>query len=306
MDQILLESGTNELEILEFRLDEANKRKDISNGSYGINVSKVTSIINIPKITGFPGSKDSCICGIFNLRNQVIPLIDLGEALNINMEDSSSKRIIITEFNSLTNGFLVSGVNRIHRVNWKEIISPDESLINCDSVTGVLKIEDRTVFMIDLEQIIASLNQDMAIKQISTPTTNQGEKHKALVVEDSVSIRNLLINNLKNSGFDVIEAKNGQEGWEKLNRHSEDLEIVITDIEMPVMDGFTLTKKIKTSTKFQNLPVIIFSSLVTEALKHKGTSVGADDQITKPEISLLATKARENIKKYQNLAKKAA
>ncbi|WP_028574816.1 chemotaxis protein [Desulfonatronovibrio hydrogenovorans] len=305
---ILLESGTNELEIVEFFLNENLPDGKEYKGYYGVNVSKVLSIINRPEVTELPNAPHPCVLGAFNQRSRIIPLVDLALWMGKQRIKGQDTKVIITEFNRLINGFLVSGVTRIHRLSWEEIEAPDSytDKYSSNSITGVVKIEDRIVFLIDLEKIIAELNPGAGLKLDEELDWGTEKKYTALVADDSTLIRNMLGDLLEKAGFNVLKVKNGKEAWDELERFktvagekgesiSSILQIVISDIEMPMVDGLNLTKRIKTDPELKSLPVILFSSLISERLRHKGESVGADDQISKPEVSLLAQKAKSLI-----------
>ncbi|MFN2268686.1 MAG: chemotaxis protein [Desulfonatronovibrio sp.] len=311
--RILLESGTNELEIVEFFLRENNNNTDDYLGYYGVNVSKVLRIINRPSVTEMPNLSHPCVLGAFNQRSKIIPLIDLSKWMGKNSAHDEKDKVIVTEFNNQINGFLVSGVTRIHRLSWEEVEAPDSytDRFSSNSITGVVKIEDRIVFIIDLEKIIAELNPEAGLKLDENIDWTTSEKFTALIADDSTLIRNMLGDLLEKAGFKVIKYKNGQEAWDKLEKlkaaaasEKKDLtsfvQIVISDIEMPFVDGLNLTKRIKTDPAMQLLPVILFSSLISERLRHKGESVGADDQVSKPEVSRLVQKAKSLIDQYQN------
>ncbi len=310
--RILLESGTNELEIVEFFLSENLADGNSYKGYYGVNVSKVLRIINRPEITGMPNAPHPCVLGAFNQRSRIIPLVDLAVWMDKKKDIDDGSKVIITEFNNLINGFLVSGVTRIHRLSWEEIEAPDTytDKYSSNSITGVVKIEDRIVFIIDLEKIIAELNPHASLKLDENIDWSSSKQYTALVVDDSTLIRNMIGDLLEKAGFNVIKVNNGQQAWQELSRFqkiasekqeklSSIIQIIISDIEMPSMDGLSLTKKIKDDPNMKELPVILFSSLISEGLRHKGESVGADDQVSKPEVSALAQKARILIEKYQ-------
>ncbi|MCA1743855.1 MAG: chemotaxis protein [Desulfovibrionales bacterium] len=301
------------LEIVEFFLRENNNNTDDYLGYYGVNVSKVLRIINRPSVTEMPNLSHPCVLGAFNQRSKIIPLIDLSKWMGKNSAHDEKDKVIVTEFNNQINGFLVSGVTRIHRLSWEEVEAPDSytDRFSSNSITGVVKIEDRIVFIIDLEKIIAELNPEAGLKLDENIDWTTSEKFTALIADDSTLIRNMLGDLLEKAGFKVIKYKNGQEAWDKLEKlkaaaasEKKDLtsfvQIVISDIEMPFVDGLNLTKRIKTDPAMQLLPVILFSSLISERLRHKGESVGADDQVSKPEVSRLVQKAKSLIDQYQN------
>ncbi|EFI35968.1 response regulator receiver modulated CheW protein [Desulfonatronospira thiodismutans ASO3-1] len=305
---ILLEAGTNELEIVEFFLDEDLDGESYQ-GFYGVNVAKVLRIINKPEVTEMPSTPHSCVLGAFNQRSRIIPLVDLGLWLDKQAVESGSSKVIITEFNRVVTGFLASGVTRIHRLSWDEVEPPDAYVdsFSAGSITGVVKIEDRIVFILDLEKILAELSPGMGMNLDQELQSDSESGYTALVADDSTLIRNMISDLLEKAGFRVIKFKNGQEAWNELEKikntcSSEDksldslVHIVVSDIEMPAMDGLTLTRKIKNDSVLGNLPVILFSSLISDRLRHKGVSVGADDQVSKPEVSLLTQKAMKLIR----------
>lgn len=308
---ILLESGTNELEIVEFFIHEQIPgQEEVYTGYYGINVAKVLKIIKKPKITELPEVPHPAVLGAFNLRSSIIPLVDLSLWLGKNRILDENANVIVTEFNKVVNGFLVSGVTRIHRLSWEDVEPPSNYVaqFSSNSITGVVKLENRITFLIDLEKIVAELNPNTALNFDKNLDIRLDDNYTALVADDSDTILEMLANLLEQANFKVIKASNGLQAWEKLqefkkqaqaqNKRINDLvQIVVSDIEMPAMDGLTLTKKIKQDPELATLPVLLFSSLITERIKHKGESVGADDQISKPEVSELAIRAKTLIEK---------
>jgi two-component system chemotaxis response regulator CheV len=306
---ILLESGTNELEIVEFYINENVPGQDNPyTGYYGVNVAKVLEIIKKPKITEMPSVPHPAVLGAFNLRSTIIPLIDLSLWLGKGTIQEPDAKVIVTEFNKVTNGFMVSGVTRIHRLSWEQVEPPGNyiSQFAANSITGVVRIEDRIIFLIDMEKIIAELNPELAVNFTDNLDITLDQQYTALVADDSDTIRNMLANVLKQANFKVIRARNGQEAWDNLlqiksqateeNKKVTDyIHIVISDIEMPSVDGLNLTKRIKEDPELNVLPVILFSSLITDKTRHKGESVGADDQISKPEVGELAIRAKKLI-----------
>ncbi|MCT4535320.1 chemotaxis protein [Halodesulfovibrio sp.] len=301
---ILLESGTNELEIVEFFLDEIEIDGTSYRGYYGVNVAKVLEIIRMPTVTELPESGHSCILGAFNLRSQVIPLVDLSMWLGKHREETEPPKVIVTEFNNVCTAFQVSGVNRIHRISWEEVEPPSGYVANLSnqSITGVVKINDRIIFLLDLEKIVANLNPDLALKLDEAIDWEDGERRRALITDDSGLIREMLTDLLEKANFQVEAHNNGREAWNRLlhlkslaeesDRNLTDyVQVVVSDIEMPAMDGHSLCKSIKDDPVLKQLPVILFSSLITDKLRHKGESVGADLQVSKPEVTLLAQRA---------------
>lgn len=308
-NNILLESGTNELEVVEFYIDEVDPENPTKSyrGYYGVNVAKVLEIIRMPQVTKMQGNSHPSVMGAFNLRSKVIPLVNLSQWLGKEQVNAHSAKVIVSEFNNVINAFQVSGVTRIHRLSWEQVEPPDLNLAGfCgNSITGVVRFTDRIMLILDMESIIGDLNPSLAMRLEDVQEQAQAPEdmsYRALIADDSTSIRRMIGKILEKAGFTVERTINGQMAWDKLleykqvadadNRPISDyLDIVISDIEMPKMDGHNLTKRIKEDPVLKTLPVILFSSLITERLWHKGESVGADDQISKPEITYLAQRA---------------
>lgn len=292
---ILLESGTNELEILEFR---------IGNNHYGINVAKIKEILPYKEPTPIPNSHP-CIEGIFMPRDEIITVVDLAENLNIQSPKETSKDVskdmyIITNFNKLNIGFHVHSVDGITRVSWADISKPDATLSgNGASVaTGIVKIEDRLVVILDFESIVVEISPETGLKVSDIDHLSSRERNTApiLIAEDSILLGKLICDSLEKAGYtNLTMTMNGQEAWDKLNEYKatgaldEHVKLVITDIEMPQMDGHRLTKLIKDSAEFSHIPVVIFSSLVNDEMRRKGEALGANAQLSKPEIGNLVS-----------------
>ncbi|UZP68682.1 chemotaxis protein [Desulfovibrio mangrovi] len=310
---ILLESGTNELEIIEFFIAEEDGQGNKYTGFYGMNVAKVLEIIRKPDVTGMPNKHHPAALGTFNLRGRVLPLVDLSIWLGKNMASSDAHKVIVSEFSGVITAFLVSGVTRIHRLSWSQVEAPSGHVraFSNDSVTGVVRFDDRIVFILDMEKVVASLNprlqMDTRIGEVAEAAT--GEGYKALVADDSGSIRNMIVRTMEKAGFTCTQALNGREAWDivlewkrlaaEQNRPLTDfVDLIVSDIEMPEMDGHNFTKRVKEDPVLKNLPVILFSSLITETLRHKGIAVGADDQVSKPDLPTLTERAKGLIKQY--------
>ena len=313
---ILLESGTNELELVEFYIDEENPEGgEPYRGYYGVNVAKVLEIIRMPSVTKMPGRSNPAVLGTFNLRSKVIPLVDLSRWLNKRIVASDEAKVIVAEFNRTTSAFMVSGVTRIHRISWQEVEPPGSHLTSFsnDSVTGVVRFNDRILLILDMEKVLGDLNPSLAMRleadQLSKDRPRK-ECLKALIADDSASIRRMIATMLEKSGFQVTQTTTGREAWDLLAAHKthaaeeqrsiyDYVDVVVSDIEMPVMDGHNLTRRIKEDPVLRELPVILFSSLITDRLRHKGESVGADGQVSKPDITVLANMAFELIEARQ-------
>ncbi len=309
---ILLTTGTNEMEIVEFYIDEIIGAQ-VYRGCYGINVAKVVEIIRKPKATSLPEAPAGFL-GTFLSRDRVIPIIDLAIQLGKNKpKEEINPLTIVTEFNKFTLAFVVSGVNRIHRLMWEQI-EPAGQFLNgmTNSVTGIVKMEDRNILILDMEKILGELNPQYAIRDdVEIPPINVDLNYKALIVDDSSPIRKILSKKLEQAGFVVRAKSDGSEAWEYLKELKtlsqkekrpiyDYIDIVISDIEMPQMDGYRLCQSVKQDQVLKALPVVLFSSLINDKQIHKGQSVGADEQITKPESANLAQRAGQLIEKYRN------
>ena len=284
---ILLESGTNELEILEFTLGDNH---------YGINVAKIREILQYQPVTPVPNANPS-VEGIFMPRDVMITVINLKKCLGL--PDTDEKGLfIITNFNKLNVAFHVDQVIGIHRVSWEAIIKPD-STINGedDSVsTGVIKMDDKLVLILDFESIVAGISPETGLRVNDIDAMQERARCDSpiLIAEDSPLLSKLLTDCLKKAGYtNLIVTTNGKEAWDKLcelkkeRNVTESVDCIITDIEMPQMDGHRLTKLVKSDDAMKNIPLIIFSSLVNEEMKRKGEQLGADAQLTKPELGQL-------------------
>lgn len=284
---ILLESGTNELEILEFTL---------ADNHYGINVAKIREILSYQKVTPVPNTHPS-VEGIFMPRDTMITVINLKRCLDIPDNDERGL-FIITNFNKLNVAFHVDQVIGIHRVSWDEIIKPDSTINGQDGSvsTGVIKINDKLVVILDFESIVSSISPETGLRVTDMKEFQGREKSEdtILIAEDSQLLSSLIQDCLNKAGYtNLIVTMNGQEAWDTLLKFKkegnpgEKVQCIITDIEMPQMDGHRLTKLVKSDDVLKNIPLIIFSSLVNEEMRRKGEMLGADAQLTKPEIGSL-------------------
>lgn len=287
---ILLESGTNELEIIEFK---------IGDNHFGMNIAKVVEIIPYTEVTHLPNA-NPYIKGIFKPREKVITVIDLPKYLNIETENENETFFIISHLNKIIVAFHVHSVLGIHRVSWEEIQKPDDTIHGGkDSIaTGIVNIKDKLIIMLDFEKILLDISPSVGIKlsEITEKTYDVRRKKPILIAEDSETLTKMLIEALHKAGYsNIITTQNGKEAWDILKniRESEKDEIldkiacVITDIEMPQMDGHHLTKLIKDDRKLSTIPVVVFSSIISDSMKNKGEAIGVDAHVTKPEIGNL-------------------
>ena len=285
--KILLESGTNELEIMEFT---------VGGELFGINIAKIREIMRAQETKRMPNSHNF-VEGIFKQRGEVITVIDLAKCLNIERSENKSHDIfILTHFNKLNFAFRVESVVGIDRVSWEDIKKPDKVIYSGeDSVaTAIAEYKDRLITILDFEKIIADISPETSITldRLDELGDRVESQKKILVAEDSMMLSNLIIGYLHKSGYkNTVKFNNGKEAWNYLTEAKESglpisnyVSCIVSDIEMPLMDGHRLTKLIKTDDELKHIPVILFSSLISDELRIKGQEVGADEQITKPEI----------------------
>ena len=286
---ILLENGTNELEVLEFT---------VGSNHYGINVAKVREIINYQSVTPVPNSHPD-IEGIFMPRDKMITVINLPTHLNLpESANPATDMMVITNFNKLDVAFHVQTVCGIHRVSWADIIKPDSTLNGDDNgiATGIIKVNGKLVIILDFEKIITDISPETGLKVSEIELLGERKRSDVPIVmaEDSPLLSKLILDSLHKAGYSNVRVTaNGGEAWEFLTKCKnegaidENVKCIITDIEMPSMDGHRLTKLVKTDDKLKDIPLVIFSSLVNDEMRRKGEELGANAQLSKPEIGNL-------------------
>jgi two-component system chemotaxis response regulator CheV len=297
---ILLESGTNELEVMEFSIDGR---------FFGINVAKVVEIMQYNKVTAMPNS-NPFVEGVFKPREQIMTVVNLAAYMGMPpMEDESRNIFIITNFNKASTAFHVHTVEGIHRISWADIEKPDPTIYGGEEglATGIARYDNRLITILDFEKILADISPDTSIQVSDVAKLGARDVcHKPiLIAEDSPLLERMIMESLEKSGYDnLICCTNGQEAWDKLQQFKatgEPIEnhvaCIVTDIEMPKMDGHRLLKLIRDDKDLMILPVIVFSSLINEEMKNKGAALGATAQISKPEIANLVTLIDKYVKK---------
>jgi two-component system chemotaxis response regulator CheV len=299
--EILLESGTNELEIAEFILGTQ---------SFGINVAKIREFVpyDPEAVTKVPNSPDSMV-GVFLLRGRTIPLINLKSHLGrIDDVESEKPVVLVTEFNTLVNGFIIDAINQIHRLSWSEVKSLNPVLKqHTTRFTGTVNVKDKEVLIMDLEYIVSEIFPEKmrGLTHLDTQTLSAEEKEQrrpagqVVIAEDSGMIRNMIIKTISSAGYSNIKSfDNGESAYEYVkstkneaeqqgNHLSDIISIVVTDIEMPRMDGLTFCRNVREELNEKLFPVIIFSSLINEQMAIKCRNVGANAHVTKPQIAEL-------------------
>ncbi len=284
--EILLETGTNEIEIMKFTVyDEL----------YGINVAKVKEIMMSDKTKPVPHSHEA-VEGIFKPRDTVFTVIDLPYYLTGKETTPNARDLfMITSFNRINIAFRVHTIVGIERMGWDEIESPDVTinLENAGISTGIVESEGSLVVILDFEKIIADVATETTITEESQLAIQPraARPEKILLAEDSQLLRKLILDSIARAGYTNVEMfNNGKELWDHVSNIRKDPEkldevkLIITDIEMPQMDGHRLTRLVKEDSVLKKKPVIIFSSLISEEMQIKGREVGADAQLSKPEI----------------------
>ncbi len=294
--EILLESGTNELEVLVFK---------VAGYTFGINVAKVREVLPTASITSLPKAHPS-IRGVFKLRNQVIPCVSLMDHLGITPDsDQCEATMILTDLNQQQTAFLVDEVERIHRLSWKNILAvPALDALASTPVTALARCDERLIVMLDFEKILDDVTEQyFRTDEVANPMGLPREKLRLLLAEDSPTVRQAISSTLSASGYrNLTFFENGAEAWAWISERIEATgqvadvgDLLICDVEMPQVDGFHLTRKIKEHPVLKQIPVLLYSSIITPDNRKKGNAVGADAQVAKPELKEVVRLADELI-----------
>lgn len=295
---ILTESGTNELEIIEFHLVKEMPDGGKKTCYYGINVAKVREVIQVPETTDYPNAQPHMI-GVFSSRDVLTPLVDLAGWLGVpTNKDLVRKFVIVTDFNNMTNGFLIDSISRIHRISWNDVESPSQFLEagEQDCVVAVVRKDGNLIMILDFEKIIADINPELSMEKYDVTLDKSVDLNQrmvtkrnaktVMVVDDSAFIRSMIQDTLSSAGYNIIACKDGGEAHEKLMNLievakeenlpvSELIDGVVTDVEMPRMDGMHLVKRLRDSEAYANMPIVMFSSLMSEDNRAKALALGA-------------------------------
>ncbi|HFQ4803769.1 TPA: chemotaxis protein [Vibrio vulnificus] len=309
---ILTESGTNELEIIEFHLEKVLPNGETKTCYYGINVAKVREVIQVPETTDYPNAQPHMI-GVFSSRDVLTPLVDLAGWLGVPTRPAVERKfVIVTDFNKMTNGFLIDSISRIHRISWNDVESPSQFLEagEQDCVVAVVRKDGNLIMILDFEKIIADINPELSMEKYDVKADRSVDLNQRMVtkrnaktimvVDDSAFIRSLIQETLTSAGYNIIACKDGGEAHDKLMNLievareenlplSELIDAVVTDVEMPRMDGMHLVKRLRDSEAYKTLPIVMFSSLMSEDNRAKALTLGANDTITKPEIGRMVS-----------------
>lgn len=303
-----LKVGTNEMELVDFRIFKLEEGI-VHEGVYGINVAKVNEIIRLPKLTELPGVPDY-VEGIFDLRGVVIPIINLSKWMGIEVPKNKKikPRVIIAEFNNILIGFVVHEAKRIRRISWKDIepahFSSNYGNMDRNKITGITRIEnDQVLLVLDLESIV----QELGFYQ---PEVSSDKKQKrfggmALVLDDSSIARKIVRETLERMGFKVVEAIDGEVGLQKLeslyenygDKLQEELKIIVSDVEMPQMDGFHFASKVKEDKRFAKIPIIFSSSISDKFSTLRGKEAGGEAYLVKFDANVFYEEIERVLKK---------
>ncbi|MCL2080204.1 MAG: chemotaxis protein [Oscillospiraceae bacterium] len=293
---------TSILQLMEFTM---------SGNSFGINVAKVTEIMRNTAITPMTLSHP-CIDGIFKPRDRLITVINLPRYMALpENENLTDNMFMLTNFENTNAAFVVHTVEGMHRVKWSDVERPSSIIYGANDsvITGTVKIEDRLITIIDFEKVLYDINPEtgLQISEVEKMGAREHSQKPVVVVEDSVFLRRMLLESLQVAGYENIsEFDNGQDAWDYLVKCRDEclenitpiekkVSIVITDIEMPRMDGHHLTKLIKNDNVLSKIPVLVFSSLIDDAQKQQGLSIGVNAHLSKPQIGMLVSTMDEYI-----------
>ncbi len=288
--EILLESGTNEIEVMKFTID---------GNLYGINVAKVMEIMMSAPVKTMPHTHPS-VEGIFKPRDVVLTVVNLPRYLGHEMPAQERDIFIITNFNKMHIAFRVNTVVGISRISWADIQKPDKTINGGEEgvSTGIAQCNGELVTILDFEKIVAEIAPETSIQisEIEKMGPRDRDQRPILVAEDSILLSKMIQESLMKAGYNNLTMfPNGLEMWEYLCKLKSEgtvdgnAALIITDIEMPQMDGHRLTKLVKDDPELKKIPLIIFSSLISDEMRIKGKQLGADEQMSKPEIGHLVS-----------------
>ncbi|MGM0622950.1 MAG: chemotaxis protein [Campylobacterota bacterium] len=310
-DDKALKVGSNEMELVDFRIFKQVGDR-IYEGIYGVNVAKVKEIIKMPKLTELPGVPDF-IEGIFDLRGVVIPVVDLAKWMGVEVpkDKEKNKRVIIAEFNNIFVSFVVHEAKRIRRISWGDIepasFSSGDGAFDKSKITGVTKIENDDVLLIlDLESVVAELG--LYHQEVDDNIEVEKFNGFALVLDDSPVARKYVKSALEKMGFTVIEANDGVEGLQKLDElHKsygdaihKNVKIIVSDVEMPQMDGFHFAANVKDDPRFSRIPVVFNSSISDHFSENRGQEAGGEAYLVKFEASKFYEEISRIVKAHVN------
>ena len=291
--------GQNRLELLLFRLRGRQM--------YGINVFKVKEVLQCPRLSSLPNSRPM-VRGVAHIRGETIPIIDLGMSIRlpgIPKEEMATSFVIITEYNRKTQGFLVAGVDRIVNMNWEDILPPPKGAGKDVYLTAVTHFEDKLIEIIDVEKILSEVSpfEEDVTEDVRNRSSERVPGHlPVLVVDDSAVARRQIERCLTAIGMDVVTKNDGKQAYDYLKEITSDgskardhLALIISDVEMPEMDGYTLVTRVKGDPALADMFVMLHTSLSGVFNKAMVQKVGADDFMAKFSPDELAERVMEII-----------
>ena len=286
--KVTTEVGTNEWQLVVFVLGDQ---------SFAINVDKTREILRWPGCRVIPDAPAALI-GITSVRGEVLPMVDLRVFLGIQpVTPIEQSKVIIAEFNEVKLGFVVDAVERIYRIKSEDLDSTMTGKYLGDWILYVIKRDSRNVLLLDYEAIVQTISPQLVIQHNAADSAKtramledvgRPADYRIIVAEDSPLIRKQVEDALTASGFTNLKiCPDGKVAYDAIVKDREDCDLLITDVEMPRLDGLTLTRRIKENLETKNIPVVVFSSIMANDIKNKAASVGANYQVTKPEINQL-------------------
>lgn len=305
VDQRTQLAGHNRMELLLFRLNGQQR--------FGINVFKVREVINTPKLIRMPGSH-SIVRGIAHIRGKTISILDLSLATTGRpLREAERSSVIITEYNRLVQGFQVGSVDRIVNMNWKDVLPPPSGASGSSYLTAVAKVDGELVQIVDVEKVLDEVNRAGGAGheklESAVEAHDDASQWQVLVVDDSTVARNQIKRTLEKIGIEVAIAKNGEEGLQLLQSWADAPEqplkrllMVISDVEMPKMDGYTLTTAIRQDDRLRNLNVLLHTSLSGVFNHELVQRVGANDFLAKFHPTELAERVVKVLETRQAVA----
>jgi len=294
-------AGTNRLELLVFTLNDGQK--------FGINVFKIQEVIQVPKLTRIPGG-NPVVRGVAQLRGKDIPVIDMSMAIGEErLPGGDNSFVIITEFNRTVQGFLVGGVDRIVNLFWKDINPPPEGSETAGYVTALTEIDGEYVLIIDVEKILSEVAGTPEGVGAETIDTSLEKKGHVLVIDDSTVAQKQVVSVLEDLGLNYTVANDGKEGFDILRKWVADgvdvpsfLTMVISDVEMPRMDGYTLTTEVRKIPALDGLYIMLHTSLSGVFNETMVERVGADEFMAKYKPDELAKAIQARMRVDQGLS----
>ncbi len=306
-------AGHNRLELLLFRLNGKQL--------FGINVFKVQEVIQCPPLTQFPDSH-RVVRGVANMRGRTVTVMDLGRAVGLRgVENPEENFVVVTEYNQHVQGFLVGGVDRIVNMHWEEILPPPKGIGSDNYLTAVTKVDGELVEIVDVEKVLAEVvgwNEDVSQEFVDEASDEEdGEERKPiiLVADDSSVARNQIKRTLEQLGIECVLANDGKQALDTLQSWVEQeneiplherLFMVISDIEMPEMDGYTFTTEVRKDPRMADLHILLHTSLSGVFNNAMVEKVGANDFIAKFQPDVLAKAVLGRLKLWQDAHSKAA